>query len=320
MLYRILVPLLLAACGTVSHQSPLPERPDPLPFKAFQCRVEERADQFCGELAKAQLSTSSGPIALVLKECEVDLSGGLVRWVNSSNPLDEYRVLVKLDRERLAERFVPAKFQRFQTQWPCSDCGATDEATLNIPLAQTCLRRGVGGSTPVQVRTFAIEPTSSSNCPSGLHRFGRDGWCERMLEPGTERYDVRAWWVFTPMVEGHILVGPNSIRWRGRFTPEHPWLEGRLDDSEQVDPIRRQLAELWAMPPEAQAESCRDGGLRLVAARRRDEWRVVQRFCADPGGLTRLLQSWILEPSKPSPPSRNSAGPANNPTNADKGP
>lgn len=271
----------------------MPKRPDPFPSKAFQCRVDERERQLCSELAQARLSSGSRPLSLELKECRLGLSGGFVRWASPTDPREEHQVLVKFDRQRLAERFVPNEFRHFQTQWPCPDCGFSEELTISLPLADTCLRRGVAGEPPVRVSDFVVEPNGAANCPSGLSWYGRDRWCERNLEPETAHYHVKAWWAFTPMTEGHIAVRPRSISWRARLSSKHPWQENRIEELDQVVRVRDQLAELWTMAPEVPGESCRDGSLRLVEAQRAQEWRVVLRFCADPARVARLLESWI---------------------------
>src|SRR5690606_8379342 len=176
--------------------------------------------------------------SLKLEECNIGLAGGVVRWVNPSPPYDEHRLLVKLDPERRAERFVPTKFQRFQQQWPCADCGPTEEVTVSIPLAETCLRRGVAGTPSVQLHDFVLEPIGRANCPAGLGRYGPEGWCESDLASGTERYRVRAWWVATPVTEGDIVVRTKSVWWRGRLSPRAPWHEGRIDDEGQLIALR----------------------------------------------------------------------------------
>ncbi len=290
--------MLLAACGTASPHSPVPRRSDPLPTKAFQCQTSESRAQVCSELAQARLSTKAGVAALELVDCDVNGLGGVIRWVSTSaaDQQNELQLLVRFDSERIDGRLTPISFRRFQTHWPCPECSESEEATISMPLADGCLRRGVGATIPVQVTDFAIQPVGPTNCPSGLGMNDRDGWCERPVEPGTERYDVESWWVATPMTQGTVVVAPNSIQWRARLTPKHPWRGGRIEDITQIVAIRDQLKGLWAMPPELSREGCRDGGLRLVAAQRANEWRVVRRVCSDPAGLSRLLQSWMGSP------------------------
>lgn len=113
------------------------------------------------------------------------------------------------------------------------------------------------------------EITQASCVGESRATAGTPAWCKAALE-GDSAYWVRE---FDPF--SHVLRRSLSVQLSaGRALVN---LDGRSVELGDA-PLRALFEPVWSMPSEA-VESCRDGALSVVEAKREGAWKVVLRHC-----------------------------------------
>ncbi|HEY8946554.1 MAG TPA: hypothetical protein VIM73_20020, partial [Polyangiaceae bacterium] len=132
----------------------------------------------------------------------------------------------------------------------------------------------------------SIRPADSSGCV-GIARLTRGDptWCARPIS-GDATYLIREYDPFS-----------HGIRHTARLELEP--LQARLEvdgatyTTGETQGVRELVEQTWQLPSEVE-ESCRDGALNVVEARRGERWKVVLRYCRPAisiGRLTELFRS-----------------------------
>jgi hypothetical protein len=204
--------------------------------------------------------------------CSVEEHAALVRWSIPALSPRPFEVAVRFRPPDLRDMALAVQVEQVLYEWPCDE-RCLPELFVQVPNVDTC------GAGPMQ-RGLSVPlfPATVASCVGESWALGSDAhWCSEQPQPGHTTYDVRTWTTRPPgLTEGLRLdVSDDQTDVRVESLLTAPFGARWLAD---LGPMRTTLETLWARPT-VMGQSCRDGELQLIEARRIDSWKVVVARC-----------------------------------------
>ena len=244
------------------------------PKTAAECTFGERKRAACAALERAVLLDARGSTTSVkVVDCGLDGLTAVIEW-NPSEELQPWRALVRFGASGPFDALQPVQVDPIVLEWP-------SEVSPRVPIR---LRMSVTASCATNVPDSAIveteiAPIGPGACAAEARLTGSElRWCTQPLS-GEVTYRIREYDPFSARLRhaAYVDIGAKTS-WNLDGVSQHP-----ADDAA----VRALLDPIWNMPSET-SESCRDGGLQVVEARRGERWKAVLRHCSAVVSLAEL--------------------------------
>lgn len=257
--------ILLVACVVTDRAKP-PTQRHYLPG----CTFLEKTAAACGTIRESVLRDAERePLSASLTPCSMLGLYARVSWQTKANPARSYNALVKFTADNEGEALHPVHVEPLIFEWPLSP---NREPGARELVSRVRLRCQSSADVEREVRV-AIPPITQASCVAESRvTAGTSDWC-RQTPSGDSFYRMRR---FDPFA--HALMYTIRVDlWPGRATVTVNNRSVDLADG----PLRALFEPTWDMPSEAE-ESCRDGSLTVVEARRASAWKAILRYCHSP--------------------------------------
>lgn len=260
--------ILLVACAfTDRAEPPTPKRYLP------GCTFLEKTATACETMRQSVLRDAArAPIPASLTQCSMPQLYARVSWQTKANPPRSYNGLVRFAADNERDALQPVHVEPLILEWPLSPTVETNARELVSRVRLTCQSSSFPADAEREVRV-AIPAITEASCVAESHvTGGTSDWC-RQAPSGDSFYRMRR---FDPFA--HALMYTIRVDlWPGRATVTVNNRSADLADG----PLRVLFEPTWDMPSEAE-ESCRDGSLTIVEARRASAWKAILRHCRSP--------------------------------------
>lgn len=239
------------------------------------CTFGERSKAACNAIQAAMLLDEDGNrIAAQFVQCEIPELLGEVTWnLSDRAPL---RTVVRLGADGPRDALRPVSVEPIVLEWPNRE-HALPVRRMRVDVSHSC----VAGTTADRTVDVYIRAIDSSACVGEARLTGADPeWCTRPIS-GDAEYLIREQDPFSHAVRHFARVELEALRARLE-------LDGTTYITRETDAVRELVEQTWQLPSEVQ-ESCRDGALQVVEARRGEHWKAILRYCRPVISIRRLL-------------------------------
>ena len=240
------------------------------------CTFGERKKAACDAIRAATLVDEQGShVAARVVHCEVRELLGEVTW----NVVDEapLRTVVRLGSDGPRDALRPVSVEPIVLQWPHPE-PVRPVRRMRVTVAHSCVA-GVTADRTIDVRIPAVD---SGACVAEARLTGGDHkWCTRPTS-GDATFVIREHDPFSHGIRHSALLELDPLQARLE-------LDGTTYVTRETETVSDLVEQTWQLPSEVD-ESCRDGALKVVEARRGAQWKAILRYCRPAISIARLTE------------------------------